>query len=613
MTAKKTGKGKNPRGWRRALARTLTILVWGASAGLLVLAVFAYDLPDVNRAFRPSRTAAVIVLADDGVELARVGESHGRAMLLDELPPELPLAVVATEDRRFYDHFGIDVIGLARAMVRNIRAGRTVQGGSTITQQLAKNLFLTPERSVKRKAQEAMLALWLESRFSKEEILTVYLNRVYLGAGAYGVDAAARRYFGVGAGELDLYQSAMIAGLLKAPSRLNPLASPERAHARAVQVLENMAAVGFATENEVQALARSERPRTLHAGESPSAPGAAAGSRPSARYIADWVLEQLPAFVTVGERDLRVETTIDSRLQAAAEAAVARALAQKIPGGPEQAALVAMTPQGAVRALVGGRDFAASQFNRATQAQRQPGSAFKPVVYLAALEAGLKSDARFFDGPISIAGYSPRNYENTYSGEVTVADAVARSINTVAVQVAVQTGLAKVVDMARRLGLGDDFKAEASLALGTGEVTLLDLASAYAVLANGGRRAWPFVIDRVTDSEGRVLWRRTGTGAERIADAGAVRTLTRMMTGVIEHGTGRAARLDRDAAGKTGTTQNSRDAWFLGFTADLVTGVWMGNDDARPMKNVTGGGPPARLWRDFMLEAHEGLPPRPLF
>ena len=322
-------------------------------------------------------------------------------------------------------------------------------------------------------------------------------------------------------------------------------------------------------------------------------------------------MELLPDFVSVGARDLRVETTIDPGLQAAAEAAVARALAAKVQGGPEQAALVAMTPQGAVRALVGGRDFSASQFNRVTSARRQPGSAFKPVVYLAALEAGLKSDARFFDGPISIAGYSPRNYENTYSGEVTVADAVARSINTVAVQVAVQAGLAKVVDMARRLGLGDDFKAEASLALGTGEVTLLDLAQAYAVLANGGKRAWPYVIERITDAEGRMIWRRQGEGAERLADEAAVRTLTRWLAGAVEHGTGRAAKLDREAAGKTGTTQNFRDAWFLGFTADLVAGVWMGNDDASAMKNVTGGGRPrgcgATSWSRRTKDCRRGL------
>jgi len=586
------------------VSRALALLVWGAVAAILALGFFAYDLPDVERAFRPTRAPSVVVRAADGTELARVGEIWGRPVPLAELPPELPLAVIATEDRRFYQHFGLDLVGVARAALANLRAGRAVQGGSTLTQQLAKNLFLTPARTLRRKVQEALLALWLESRFDKEEILTVYLNRVYFGAGAYGVDAAARRYFDADARGLSLYQSALLAGLLKAPSRLNPLASPERAHARAAQVLENMAALGFVTEDEVRALGQAPPPRPPEQREAP---------KPQARYLADWVTEQLSDFVTLGDRDLIVETTVDARLQRAAEGAVARAFAEPAPGGPEQAALVALDFRGAVRALVGGRDFGQSQFNRATGARRQPGSAFKPVVYLAALEAGLDPAQRFVDGPFSIAGYSPRNYEGTYAGEVSLAEAVARSINTVAVQVAVQTGLARVVDMARRLGLGDGFEADASLALGTGEVTLLDLTAAFAVLANGGERAWPYAIERVADGDGRVLWRRQGEGAERIADQGHVRTLVGWLRGAVEGGTGRAARLDRDAAGKTGTTQNFRDAWFVGFTADLVAGVWMGNDDASPMKNVTGGGPPARLWRDFMLEAHRGLPPKPLY
>jgi penicillin-binding protein 1A len=596
---------KRRRGRERIVSRALAVLVWGAVAAVLALGFFAYDLPDVERAFRPTRAPSVVVLAADGAELARVGEIWGKPVPLAEMPPELPLAVIATEDRRFYQHFGLDLVGVARAVVANLRAGRTIQGGSTLTQQLAKNLFLSPARTLRRKVQEALLALWLESRFDKEEILTVYLNRVYFGAGAYGVDAAARRYFGKDVRELSLYQSALLAGLLKAPSRLNPLSSPERAHARVVQVLENMAALGFASEDEVRALAQAPPVS--------SPQRAAAAPRLQARYLADWVTEQLSDFVAVGDRDLIVETTVDARLQRAAESAVARAFAEPAPGGPEQAALVALDARGAVRALVGGRDFGQSQFNRATSARRQPGSAFKPVVYLAALEAGLNPEARFVDGPFSIAGYSPRNYEGTYAGEVSLADAVARSINTVAVQVAVQAGLARVVDMARRLGLGDGFEPDASLALGTGEVTLLDLTQAYAVLANGGRRAWPYAIERIADGDGRVLWRRQGEGAERIADEGPVRTLVGWLKGAVETGTGRAARLDRDAAGKTGTTQNFRDAWFVGFTADLIAGVWMGNDDASPMKNVTGGGAPARLWRDFMLEAHRDMPPKPLF
>lgn len=593
-----SGGGREP--FRVALKWAGVAAVWGAVALAGLVAIFAYDLPDVDGAFRSTRKPAVIILAADGAELATHGDMYGETLTYRDFPPALIAAVTATEDRRFFGHFGLDPVGLARAAVANVRAGRIVQGGSTVTQQLAKNLFLTPERSLKRKVQELLLALWLERRFTKGQILAVYLNRVYLGSGAYGVDAAARRYFGRPAAQLSLYESAMLAGLLKAPSRLNPLADQRRAEERARQVLANMVDVG--TISPAAAAAAQPRPRL----------GGRVGPRPHARHLADWVMEQLPAFVTPGDRDLIVHTTIDARLQGLAEAAVARGLKGKPASGPGEAALVALGPDGAVRAMVGGRDYALSQFNRATQARRQPGSAFKPFVYLAALEAGMTPATRFVDAPFRIAGWSPRNHDGRYVGEVSMADALARSINTVAVLASERAGPKRVAAVARRFGLGDEFESGPSLALGVEEVTLLDLAAAYATIANGGFGAWAYAIDKVMDSEGTALYRRRGSGPGRVIAAKHAAVLSAMLADVIGRGTGRAAQLDRPAAGKTGTSQNFRDAWFVGYTADLVAGVWMGNDDGAPMKGVAGGGAPARLWRDFMLKAHANLPPRPL-
>jgi penicillin-binding protein 1A len=579
----------------------LTATVWAAVAALGLVAFYAYDLPSVDKAFQPTRPPTVVILASDGSELATMGDLYGRPVSLRELPPYLPQAVIATEDRRFYDHFGLDPIGLARAIVANLKAGRVVQGGSTITQQVAKNLFLKPERTLKRKVQELLLAMWLERKFSKDQILTVYLNRVYLGARAYGVEAAAERYFGRPARALSLYESAMIAGLLKAPSRYNPWRDPALAAARAEQVLVNMVAAGFLTEAQA-AHAKARRSILV-----------ATKTRAQARYLADWVSEQLSGFVGASDRDLKVITTVDPRLQRLAEAKLERLIQEK--GAQAQvgeAALVALSPDGAVRAMVGGVDYGKSQFNRATQALRQPGSAFKPFVYLAALEAGLLPSAHFVDGPLAINGWSPRNYDGKYRGDVTVAEALAHSINTVAVQVAERTGRERIIRTAHRLGLEGAMTPTPSLALGTEEVTLLDLTAAFAPFANGGFGVWPYAIDRILDANGRELYRRQGSGKGRVVAAHHVGLMNAMLQDAIASGTGKAARLNRPAAGKTGTSQNFRDAWFIGYSADLVAGVWMGNDDGEPMKQVTGGGLPALLWRDFMAEAHAGRPARPL-
>jgi penicillin-binding protein 1A len=585
----------------RYVAWGLTAAVWAAVAMLGLVAFYAYDLPNVDEAFRPTRPPTVMILASDGSELATMGDLYGRPVSLRELPPYLPQAVIATEDRRFYGHFGLDPIGLARALVVNFRAGRVVQGGSTITQQVAKNLFLKPERTLKRKVQELLLALWLERKFSKGQILTVYLNRVYLGARAYGVEAAAQRYFGRPARALSLYESAMIAGLLKAPSRYNPWRDPKLAAIRTEQVLANMVAAGYLTE--AQAVhAKARRPTLV-----------ASHTRAQARYLADWVSEQLSGFVGAGDRDLKVITTVDPRLQRLAETKLERLLQEKgAKSGVGEAALVALSPDGAVRAMVGGVDYSRSQFNRATQALRQPGSAFKPFVYLAALETGLLPSAHFVDGPLTINGWRPRNFDGKYRGDVTVAEALAQSINTVAVQVAERAGRERVIRTAHRLGLEGAMTPTPSLALGTEEVTLLDLTAAFAPFANGGFGVWPYAIDRILDADGRELYRRQGSGRGRVVAVYHVGLMNAMLQDAIESGTGKAARLGRPVAGKTGTSQNYRDAWFIGYSADLVSGVWMGNDDGEPMKQVTGGGLPAILWRDFMVEAHAGRPVKPL-
>jgi len=579
--------------------------VWAVIAFSVLAAWYATELPDVEQAFNATRRPTVTVLAADGSQLTTIGDFYGRPTGLDELPRALIQAVLATEDRRFFSHFGLDVIGLARAMKANLQAGRIVQGGSTITQQVAKNLFLTPERTIKRKIQELLLALWLEHRFTKDQILTIYLNRVYLGAGTYGVDAAAGKYFGRPAARLSTYQAAMLAGLLKAPSRYNPLAHPARSRARTAQVLKNMIAAGYLSPAE----AANAAPKAAN-GEA----WAAAPSRSRlGRHFTDWVLEQVSGYVNPGDRDIVVRTTLDPHLQGFAEAFVGKALTkQGRKTGISEAALVAITPSGAVRAMVGGRNYVKSQFNRATQAKRQPGSAFKPFVYLAGLEAGLTPETVLVDEPVRIGEWRPRNFDKRHIGPVSLKQAMARSINTVAVKVGEKAGRARVIGVSRRLGLSGDFKATPSLALGAQEVTLLELTQAYGPFANGGAGVWAYGIEEIRDRAGNLLYRRRGSGPGRVVSEVHVAAMNAMLSGVITHGTGRASKIGRPQAGKTGTSQNFRDAWFVGYTADLVTGVWMGNDSGKAMGNVTGGGPPARLWRDFMQAAHAGTPSRAL-
>jgi len=619
--APKKKKGKGGKGFASRfhpavvfLAKAAALMViWGTIIGGGVIAWYAYDMPDVRQIAQPERRPAITLLADDGRVFARYGDLHGQHVTSRSVPPHLVQAILSIEDRRFYDHFGIDVFGLLRAAINNFRAGRVVQGGSTITQQLAKNLFLTPERTTRRKVQEMLLAFWLEHTYTKDQILTAYLNRVYLGAGAYGVDAAADVYFGKPVSALSLRECALLAGLLRAPSRFAPTNNPELALARAKVVLGTMVAAGYINEAEKQAaLVNVPMPRRK--------PGAGGDGR----YFADWIVDQVGSLLENAPQDIVVLTTLDLKLQRVAERKLdgllaAEAEARKV----EEGALVSMTREGAVRVLVGGRDYDTSQFNRVTQAMRQPGSAFKPVIYLAAIQQGLNPEDIFEDAPIRVGRWAPRNYDGKYRGSVSARRALAESINTVAVRVLKKTGVSNVISTARALGVVSKLDNDLSLALGTNTMTPLELTGVYAALATGGRAVTPYGIKEIRSASGKVLYRREDVTLPVTVNPNSVATLVDMMTSVVTSGTGRRAALDRPVAGKTGTSSDYRDAWFLGFTGNYVTGVWLGNDDNKPMNKVTGGSLPAKLWHDYMVEAEadkpihnllEGLPaarPRP--
>lgn len=585
---------------RRVLTWTLVAAIWCVVVVSGGLAWYAYDLPEVGAIEKMTRQPNVTLLAADGTRLASYGDRFGATYGLRELPPHLPHAVIAVEDRRFYDHGGIDLRGLLRAVYVNLREGRISQGGSTLTQQLAKNLFLTPERTLKRKIQEVMLAFWLERRFTKDQILTIYLNRAYLGAGTYGVDAAARHYFGKPATRVTLYEAALLAGLLKAPSRLNPTRDPVGADQRAGLVLQTMVEAGFVTTAQANEALQQKTP-------------ARDARHDIAPYLADWVLAQVRDYLGGIDTDIRVVTTIDPSLQRIANEELTALLeAEGANRKAGQAALVSLAPDGAVRALVGGRDYGDSQFNRVTQALRQPGSAFKSFVYLAGLEAGLNPDSIVKDAPVRVSNWTPDNYNGRYYGEVTLRESFARSLNSVAVRLTQKVGPKTVVATAQRLGISSDLRPTGGIALGASEVTLLDLTGAYAAFANQGRRVMPYGITEVRDAAGRLLFQRDRTAGDPVVSAQHLAQMVNMMSATVVWGSGKAAQPGRAAAGKTGTSQDFRDAWFIGFTAELVTGVWFGNDDSTPMDKVTGGSLPARLWGSVMKRGLEGLPQRPL-
>jgi penicillin-binding protein 1A len=600
-------------GWRRLVTELFSESASLGSGGLILMLALAIP------AFRETSDddwlkkadLAVTFLDRYGAEIGSRGSRHNDSIPLEEYPDYLIKAVLATEDRRFYEHFGIDVSGTARALSANARAGGVVQGGSSITQQLAKNLFLSNERTLERKVKEAFLALWLESRLSKNAILKLYLDRGYMGGGAFGVDAAAQYYFGKSARDVTLAEAAMLAGLFKAPSRFSPNVNLPAARARANVVLDNLVEAGFMTEGQVFGARRS-----------PATPIDRRDEH-SPNYYLDWAFDEIKKIVdtlpkSVTERAFVVRTAIDMNLQRETENAIETSLRQY---GHEyhatQSAAVLMDLDGGVRAMVGGRDYGQSQFNRAVDALRQPGSSFKPYVYATALGHGFKPTSIVVDAPICLGNWCPQNYGHRYGGSMTLTQAITHSINTVAVRLSVavgdgnpKAGRAKIIATAHKMGIRTPLPDSSSLPIGAAEVTVLDHTGAYATFPNLGKAVTPHAVLEIRSPGGTSLWRwdRDGQKPRQVLSTQVATEMIYMMNKVVEDGTGKRAMLEGvRAAGKTGTTNAYRDAWFMGYTGNFVCGIWFGNDDFAPTNRMTGGSLPAMTWHDIMTYAHQGI------
>jgi penicillin-binding protein 1A len=606
-------------GWRRwyfvePLSEGLT-LGNGALLLMLALAIPAFRETSDDDWLKKSELA-VTFLDRYGNDVGSRGIRHNDAIPLDQFPDHLIKATLATEDRRFYEHFGIDIPGLFRAMLTNARAGGVVQGGSSISQQLAKNLFLSNERTIERKVKEAFLALWLEVRLPKNEILKLYLDRAYLGGGTFGVDAAAQYYFNKSARDVNLAEAAMLAGLFKAPSRFAPHINLPAARARANVVLDNLVEAGFMTEGQVFGARRN--------------PAMAVDRRDerSPNYYLDWAFDEMRRLVdtlpkSVHERVFVVRLALDVDLQKNTEKAIENSLRQY---GREykvkQGAAVLMDVDGAVRAMVGGRDYSESQFNRATDAMRQPGSSFKPYVYATALMNGFKPTSIVVDSPVCIGNWCPRNYGGGFSGSMTMTEALKRSINVVAVKLSIavgngnpKVGRAKIREVARKAGLRTPLPDTPSMPIGADEVTVLDHTGGYSMFPNLGKAMAPHAVQEVRSGAGELIWRwdRDGKKPVQVITPQVAMDMNMMMSKVVEEGTARRAILDGiKAAGKTGTTNAYRDAWFVGFTGNMICGVWFGNDDYTVMHQMTGGSLPAQTWHEIMAYAHQGIELKPI-
>ncbi len=579
--------------------------------GFIILLTFAQPAFEATRVadWRTTDDFAVTFLDRFGKEVGRRGIVLNDTVPLDEIPDILIKATLATEDRRFFEHFGIDVLGTARAMVENLRARTVVQGGSSLTQQLAKNLFLSNERTLERKIKEAFLAFWLEANLSKREILKLYLDRAYMGGGVFGVTAASEFYFRKNVRELTLAEAAMLAGLYKAPTKYAPHINLPAARARANEVLSNIVQAGFMTEGQVIGARRN--PAVAVDRSQDQAPD----------FYLDWAFNEVkrlarrhPALAR--DRIVTVRTTLDPALQREAEQSVDAIMRQfSEERRAREAAIVAMVPDGAVRAMVGGRDYGASQFNRAVDALRQPGSSFKPFVYMTAFMNGYSKDSIVPDAPVSIGNWSPRNYSRGYAGAITLKEALTRSINTIPVRLSIALGRPKIIEMSYLMGISHELQNSTSLALGSSDVSVIDMAAGYSVFANGGYKATPYTILDVRSSSGTVIYDRARNepAPQRILPEEKVFEMNDILVNVVERGTGRRALLDGVvAAGKTGTTSAYRDAWFVGYTGNFTAAVWVGNDDFTGTNNVTGGTLPAMIWQRFMAYAHEGIEIQPI-
>lgn len=603
---KKVGK-KRPKSifgffWRGLIL----LLAWGALFFGFSLLWFTYDLPDIDKLQAAVRKPSVTVQTQDGHVIGTYGDLYEDLVLVNELPPYVPQAFLAIEDRRFYSHFGVDPIGLIRAAYTNFRADKIVQGGSSITQQLAKNflftqdLYGTNDRSLRRKIQEALMAVWLEWHFSKDQILTIYLNRVYFGSGTYGIDAAARKYFSKPAKQLSVLEAAVLAGLLKAPSKYSPAHHPDLAFARAKLVLQQMVEAGFL--KEIDSYLKSDEFKH---------PPAQSDAHQSLRFFTDWVNEMIPNYVSTNDRDLIVVTTLDLQLQEKAEAAAMKKFSEMAKDlNVSELGLVLLTPDGAVKAMLGGHDYTSNQYNHATQAQRQPGSAFKFFIYLAGLEAGLSPDTLVEDTPFSIGNWSPKNYGRYQpQGEVTVEYGFAHSVNAVSVRIAQRVGPESIAALAQRLGIMSPMHHNLSIALGTCEVTLLELTAAFATVPNNGLSVWPYGILEIRDKEGHILYQRTPPQEQPVIAQAHLKQMRQLLTAVMRGGTGSSAYIGVPSGGKTGSN-GDRDAWFIGYVeGSLVGGVWVGNDKKDMKKISTGSRLPTRIWAEVMKEAIQIYPP----
>jgi penicillin-binding protein 1A len=571
-------------------------LAYAALLGILALvvavAVATAYLPSYSELTKRSDLGQMIrVRAANGQVLVSLGPSFGKWLTYDEIPPEMRAAMIAVEDKRFRSHIGVDPIGIARSVKVRVDTGHWLQGGSTITQQLARNIFLTNTRTFGRKLKEIVLAMALERKFSKDQILELYLNRVYFGGGAYGIDAASRKFFGHGADHLSLGEAAIVAGLVKAPSNYAPSADAEAARNRSGVVLNSMVENGFISPSA----AASVHPAEIRIQETTA--------QNSVRYFTDWALPQLDTLIDESSDPIDVWTTLDPGMQTAAD----RTIRANAPRGT-QGALVSLDRDGAVRAMVGGKDYVDSIYNRATQATRQPGSAFKLFVYLTALESGMKPTDTIVDEPITIGGWTPRNSTRAFLGPVTLREAFSRSINTVSAKIGAQLGFATIADMARRFGISTPISTFPSMVLGTSDVRLIDMTRAFASVSNRGVAVTPYGIRKVITADGRLLYQHEADEGRVLVAPWVAAEMTDLLQSAVLSGTGRAAQIGRPVAGKTGTTSSNKDGWFVGFSSGLTTGVWMGRDDARPVSGLQGGTAPARAFHDFMMVAVANRP-----
>ena len=568
----------------------------GFIAGMAVFFYYSMDLPNPDTLKMPKSVPTITITSSDGEVLTHRAAQQSGHIAVKLLPLHTKQALIAIEDRSFYSHNGVNVFGIARAAFTNLVKG-TSHGGSTLTQQLAKMLYLKPEKKLKRKVQEAMLAVWLESKYSKEKLLELYFNRAYYGAGANGIEAAAQKYFDKSARYLTLSESALLAGLMKAPSAYNPLRHPEKAKARQKLVLNAMREEGYINAAQMQQAVNAELGlrQTNVASQG--------------QYAADWVMRDMRGIAGDLAGDIMVEATIDPYLQQVAENALNGVMAENGEKyQAKQAALILMDKNGAVRAMVGGRDYGKSSFNRVINAKRQPGSSFKPFVYLAALEKGFAPTSIMNDAPVSFKNWKPKNYNNKYYGNVTLRESLAKSMNSVAIRLARNVGAGKVISTARRLGISSDLKKNLSIALGTSEVSLHELTNAYLPFMNGGFAAEAHIVSRIADSDGGEIYTHRNNTSDRLISQKHAQQMKDMLFAVTDWGTGKRARIDGfQAFGKTGTTQNYKDGWFIGFTSEYIAGVWVGNDDNKPTNKVTGGNLPAQIWHDLMSQIHNGL------